>query len=316
LGYDPFCFIDVDPDKQHKTFAERYEVLSISEAVCKYGVQTIFVTLSPQNQQKAINSLKMSGYNDVVTLDKPKLDQRQRTKDNVAAADVFLEFGRYSKRILDLGCGGGRITKAIADFFNVQVTGIDIRCKNESGEGYSIEQMDSRKMRFEENSFDAIISIATLEHISGLDQVLAEMYRVLRPNGRVYMTGGPIWTCGWGHHYENGIEFNPVSSILPRYSHLYFSKEQMAGFLYDNDFKAETVDYVTQFIYESDYLNRYSASQIVEQVMESGFYINEIKQSIFSGSYNQLSDESRKKLKERYRATDLVVGEITLKLLK
>lgn len=46
---------------------------------------------------------------------------------------------------------------------------------------------DARKMPFENNYADIVICSELLEHIDGVDDVLAEIYRVLKPGGKAYI---------------------------------------------------------------------------------------------------------------------------------
>ena len=52
----------------------------------------------------------------------------------------------------------------------------------------------------QDNSFDAIVSLATFEHIHELPKALEELHRVLKTDGYIYTSFGPIWTSAKGHH--------------------------------------------------------------------------------------------------------------------
>lgn len=99
--------------------------------------------------------------------------------------------------VLDVGCGIGRVEKFLAkyceDIHGVDVSGRMIRfarnelkeCKNcffhkTNGKDFSI---------FPDNKFDFVFSIITLQHLEKEDVYIymEEMYRVLKPNGRVYL---------------------------------------------------------------------------------------------------------------------------------
>ncbi|MEM4971246.1 MAG: class I SAM-dependent methyltransferase [Sulfolobales archaeon] len=48
-----------------------------------------------------------------------------------------------------------------------------------------LEVMDARSLRYEDNSFDYVVSHTTLHHINDVERSLREMTRVLKPLGRI-----------------------------------------------------------------------------------------------------------------------------------
>ena len=94
-------------------------------------------------------------------------------------------------RVLDVACGTGVLTKALAEA-GAKVIGID------ASEGYlegarlhrshpniAYEHGDIRHMRFDNDAFDAAVSTLALDVIPEIEQVVAEMKRVTRPGGVV-----------------------------------------------------------------------------------------------------------------------------------
>jgi SAM-dependent methyltransferase len=108
-------------------------------------------------------------------------------------AKPFLAFAGVAPggRVLDVACGTGVLTKALADA-GAHVVGVD------ASEGYLegahrrrshpniiYEFGDVRKMRFDDDSFDAAVSTLALDVLPEIEQVVAEMKRVTRPGGLV-----------------------------------------------------------------------------------------------------------------------------------
>ena len=94
-------------------------------------------------------------------------------------------------RVLDVACGTGVLSKALAEA-GASVIGVD------ASEGYlegarrhrphpsiAYEVGDMRQMRFDDDSFDAAVSTLALDVLSEIEQVVAEMKRVTRPGGVV-----------------------------------------------------------------------------------------------------------------------------------
>jgi len=108
-------------------------------------------------------------------------------------AGPFLDFAgvRPGDRVLDVGCGTGVITAALAERGCVAV-GIDASEPYLDGArhlrsqpGVTYEFGDARHMTYPEASFDACVSTLALDVIPEVDQVVAEMRRVTRPGGAV-----------------------------------------------------------------------------------------------------------------------------------
>lgn len=95
------------------------------------------------------------------------------------------------KTVLDLGCAGGFMAEALAARGAV-VTAIDPAAEaitaaraHAAQAGYAIryDVGVGEELPYADASFDAVVCVDVLEHVSDLPQVLAEVARVLRPGG-------------------------------------------------------------------------------------------------------------------------------------
>ncbi len=117
-----------------------------------------------------------------------------RTLKNLVPARLKF-FDRHitwgGKKVLDLGCAGGFMAEAIARR-GAKVTGIDpARHAIEAARGHA--RQEGLHIRYEvgkgealpypDASFDAVVCVDVLEHVSDLQQVLNEVARVLEPGG-------------------------------------------------------------------------------------------------------------------------------------
>ena len=108
-------------------------------------------------------------------------------------AALFLQNAQIARgaRVLDVACGTGVLSKALAEA-GAQVVGVD------ASEGYlegarqrrahpdiTYEHGDVRKLRFEDGEFDAAMSSLALDVIEEIEHVVGEMKRVTRPGGVV-----------------------------------------------------------------------------------------------------------------------------------
>ena len=95
------------------------------------------------------------------------------------------------KRVLDLGCAGGFMAEALAAR-GALVTGIDPAAQAIKAARAHADQMGhdirydvgmGEALPYDRESFDAVVCVDVLEHVQDLSQVLAEVARVLTPEG-------------------------------------------------------------------------------------------------------------------------------------
>lgn len=101
------------------------------------------------------------------------------------------------KTCLDAGCGGGRYSIAMAKLGAAHVTGIDLsevgiadakRRASELGAGHVKFDVGSvTALPYADNSFDCVISSGVMMHTTDPVKMLAELCRVLKPGGMLYM---------------------------------------------------------------------------------------------------------------------------------
>jgi len=101
------------------------------------------------------------------------------------------------ERVLDLGCGAGTDTLVAAQMVGPEghVTGIDMtpemlfRARAASLEigltNVELVEGEAERLPFPDRSFDVVISNGVIDLIPDKDAVFSELYRVLRPGGRI-----------------------------------------------------------------------------------------------------------------------------------
>lgn len=126
----------------------------------------------------------------------PHILQFPSRKHLYSVMEDFVQ-GIRGKTILDYGCGRGEtslrylsrgaITHAI-DISPVYIADAN-RAAQEAGysaEQYSFSVMDAHDLTFEDNTFDIVIGYGILHHLDA-EIALDEIYRVLKPGGRVLL---------------------------------------------------------------------------------------------------------------------------------
>lgn len=103
----------------------------------------------------------------------------------------------HDQSLLDVGCGDSLSLDRIWRSFGSAGVGVDIsqgslrRGRNETISNTRASQADAYRLPFPANTFDVVISFDVLEHIESPGKVVRELFRVLRPGGRVvcYVVG-------------------------------------------------------------------------------------------------------------------------------
>lgn len=113
---------------------------------------------------------------------------------------TIVELVGKNKRILDLGCYEGTITKLIAQNQN-EVWGVDFSGKAlaiAKEKGIRVYQADIEKddLPFKEKSFDVIVAAEVIEHVFDMRIVFEKIKKLLKPDGYLVLTTPNLATLG------------------------------------------------------------------------------------------------------------------------
>jgi SAM-dependent methyltransferase len=108
-----------------------------------------------------------------------------RFVSDLAGTVIELLSPRAGERILDLGCGDGELSLRL-ETLGCHVVGVDGSTEQVAAaraRGVDAQEMDGQQLPFE-NEFDAVFSNAALHWMKRADEVIAGVWRALRPGGR------------------------------------------------------------------------------------------------------------------------------------
>lgn len=175
--------------------------------------------------------------------------------------NLFGDLDIRPSKILDIGCASGYLTSQIASFFpTAEVFGIDVY-KNAIEYGQRIypnikfKVVDAHKLPFNNQTFDLITCIETLEHLEGPEGALREMYRCLKDDGKILIgqdtdnllfkiiwliwtrSTGKVWNDSHIHPYRPG----ELERLIEAYG-LKISKSKLSHLGLETFFLAEKIN--------------------------------------------------------------------------
>ena len=125
--------------------------------------------------------------------------------------------------VLDLCCGTGEYLMFFAPMFK-EGKGLDFSAQfiekaNQTKQATGIPNVEfswgnARQMPFDDQYFDLVYSFASLYHIPRVDQVISEIGRVLKPNGKCVVDLGNLYSLNtivcnayphWAHPYHISV---------------------------------------------------------------------------------------------------------------
>lgn len=124
--------------------------------------------------------------------------------------------GRYSDKVLDVGCGVGFVSQLYPNF---DITGIDISDGMLEKNPYKWVKAPAEAIPFPDNHFDFVICRSLLHHLDDPILGLREMVRVLKPGGK--------WVCWDPNAGTLATWFRKIFQKSDRFSHLHHSFKDM-----------------------------------------------------------------------------------------
>lgn len=153
---------------------------------------------------------------------------------------------RYAQgRLLDVGCGSNQFVRRYGNGVGVDVypwSGIDLLC-------------DTAQLPFPDAIFDTVTMVASLNHISELKRsfVLAQVHRVLRPDGQLLVTMLDPIIGLITHRLREGVDPDQLERGIHHDENLGLWSSDVRGLLEEAGFQ---VDWRQRFVYGLNNLYR------------------------------------------------------------
>lgn len=99
---------------------------------------------------------------------------------------------RLKGNILDFGCGSKPYESLFVNASSY--VGVDLETSGHDHQSSKVDYFyDGKTLPFPTGHFDAVVCFEVLEHVFNIDEVLAEIKRVLKPNGQLLVTIPFAW---------------------------------------------------------------------------------------------------------------------------
>lgn len=153
---------------------------------------------------------------------------------------------KNTDNVLEIACGTGIITLGIAEQVN-SVIGVDISpnmitIAKEKASKLSVNNVDFKiadgySLQYEDNSFDAVLVFNSLHIVKEPDSLIAETYRLLKPNGYL-LTATDCYS-------ESVPFFKTIYTLVPKIMNRFgiinylncFKKKDIIGLLTQNKYE-------------------------------------------------------------------------------
>jgi SAM-dependent methyltransferase len=197
------------------------------------------------------------------------------------------------RRILDVGCGDMLTDFGLLNAGADNIVGLDLadtidlhavhqRLVNhgiQPPQNYSgqivYQGYNGTDFPFPDESFEMVFSWGVFEHVADVPRVLAEMYRVLQPDGLALIVVYPWYPCVYGSHLSDFID-EPFFHL--KWDHQTIRRQLDASVL-DHPGRKAMIDRVWPHFVA---LNRYSAARFHDEVRKTRFFVHRCELTTFA----------------------------------
>jgi SAM-dependent methyltransferase len=158
---------------------------------------------------------------------------------------------RHHTSIIDLSAGIGVVASRIGGTYPCELTcnEVDETCLKQLRKLpvkiVSFDLDDLQRFPLPDNAYDAVVSLATLEHLIQIDHFVQEVHRILAPKGRLYLSVPNYASLYWMIPLLRGRTFHNPFEERERYefyAHIrYFTYHTLVDYMKHFGFNVDTV---------------------------------------------------------------------------
>jgi len=153
--------------------------------------------------------------------------------------------------VVELGCGRGYFTKAIARNAT-QVLATDLsdemveaaRTELKEFQNITVQKADCENTAFPSEKFDTVVMVNVVHFIENPDKCLQESYRILKTGGVLLLADYTGYGMSWFRMMKMGMRFLKKWGKPPRYAKKGLSPDELGSLVESAGFKVEKVQLI------------------------------------------------------------------------
>ena len=162
----------------------------------------------------------------------------KRTFSKNFALVKLLDYSKSAKKILDSGCGDGRIISAIwrrdarfwgADLSKRAISSAQTRFRSKRNVDFTVGDLE--KLPYKNSSFDLVYSTYTLEHTESPERIVGEMIRVTKLEGLLIFAcpnfGSPFQPSGNKSLNGDSLKVRALKNFIKSHIYLIFKPKSL-----------------------------------------------------------------------------------------
>lgn len=129
----------------------------------------------------------------MIKIEKIFVNSKRHAEKNIELIERLFRYIDLKKiiKVLEIGCGVGVVSAHLNNKYGMTVIGIDLDPEQvdiakkyiKEHEKLRFFEADVRKLPFDNNKFDLVLSIFVIHHVSDWGRVLGEVNRIIKSNG-------------------------------------------------------------------------------------------------------------------------------------